>query len=205
MKVWGRPNSINVQKVLWCCRELGLSPQRVVVGGEFGGTQEPGYVAMNPNQLVPTLEDDGFVLWESNVIVRYLAQKFRTAGLCPQDIRSRFDCERWMDWQATTLWPALRPVFIGLIRTSKEDFNSETQERDEAKCAGVLTLLDRSLSDRRFVGGDVFSMADIPIGVSVYRWYALDIVHPRLPNLRRWYDALTERPGFRSEVMLPLS
>lgn len=205
MKVWGRPNSINVQKVLWCCGELGLSPQHIVVGGEFGGTQDPDYVAMNPNRLVPTLEDDGFVLWESNVIVRYLSQKFGAGGLCPQDIRHRFDCERWMDWEATTLWPALRPVFIGLIRTPKEKLDPETQKRDNAKCVAVLTLLDEKLSDRRFIGGDFFSMADIPIGASVYRWYALDIAHPRLPNLRRWYGALTERPAFRSEVMLPLS
>ncbi|MBY0380388.1 MAG: glutathione S-transferase family protein [Xanthobacteraceae bacterium] len=205
MKVWGRRNSINVQKVLWCCRELGLSPQHIFVGGEFGGTQEPDYVAMNPNRLVPTLEDDGFVLWESNVIVRYLAQKFKVGGLCPQDIRSRFDCERWMDWQATTLWPALRPVFIGIIRTPKEEFNSRTQKEDEAKCAAVLSLLDERLSNRPFVGGDDFSMADIPVGASVYRWYALDITHPHLPSLRRWYDALTERPAFQSEVMLPLS
>ena len=205
MKVWGRPNSINVQKVLWCCRELDLSPQLIVVGGEFGGTHEPEYIAVNPNRLVPALEDDGLILWESNVIVRYLAQKFGAGDLCPDDIQRRFDCERWMDWQATTLWPALRPVFIGLIRTPKEKFNPEAQKRDEARCATVVELLDERLADRQFVGGDAFSMADIPFGVSTYRWYALDIDHPSLPNLRRWYNSLTERPAFRREVMLPLS
>jgi len=205
MKVWGRENSINVQKVLWCCGELGLSPQRVAVGGEFGGTDDPQYVAMNPNRLVPTLDDDGFFLWESNVIVRYLAQKYGAGMLCPTDANERFDGERWMDWQATTLWPALRPVFIGLIRTPVNQRDPMAQQKAETLCALAMTQLDARLSDRRFVGGDTLSMADIPVGASVYRWYALDVVRPHLPHLRRWYDGLTERPPFKKNVMLPLS
>jgi glutathione S-transferase len=205
MKVWGRPNSINVQKVLWCCGELNLSPEHIVVGGEFGGTDDPKYIEMNPNRLVPTLEDDGLSLWESNVIVRYLAQRYGDARMCPVDIRRRFDCERWMDWQATTLWPALRPVFIGLIRTPNDQRDPAAQKKAEARCAAVMAMLDERLADRRFVGGGAFSMADIPVGASVYRWYALDIVHPKFANLRRWYDSLTERLAFRKEVMLPLS
>jgi glutathione S-transferase len=205
MKVWGRENSINVQKVLWCCGELGLSPQRIPAGGEFGGTDDPQYVAMNPTGLVPTLDDDGFFLWESNVIVRYLAQKYGLESLCPGDGQARFDGERWMDWQATTLWPALRPVFIGLIRTPVDERDPLAQEKVEALCAAAMAQLNMRLSDRRFVGGDTFSMADIPVGASAYRWYALDIVRPHLPHLRRWYDALTERPAFQKTVMLPLS
>lgn len=205
MKVWGRPNSINVQKVLWCCGELNLSPQHIVVGGEYGGTDDPQYIAMNPNRLVPTLEDDDLLLWESNVIVRYLSHKYSEGGLFPTDVGRRFDCERWMDWQATTLWSALRPVFIGLIRTPKEKHEPAAQKTAEARCAAAMQLLNERLSDRKFVGGDDFSMADIPVGVSAYRWYALEIAHPDLPHLRRWYESLTERPSFRRDVMLPLS
>lgn len=205
MKVWGRENSINVQKVLWCCGELGLSPERIPAGGEFGGTDDPNYIAINPTRLVPTLDDDGFFLWESNVIVRYLAQTYGLDLLCSSDPQARFDGERWMDWQATTLWPVLRPVFIGLIRTPVDQRDAQAQQKVEALCAAAMTQLNARLSDRPFVGGDAFSMADIPVGASAYRWYALDIVHPHLPHLRRWYDALTERPAFRKNVMLPLS
>jgi glutathione S-transferase len=205
MKVWGRENSINVQKVLWCCGELGLSPHRIPAGGEFGGTDDPQYVAMNPTRLVPTLDDDGYFLWESNVVVRYLSQKYGLEFLCPSDPQARFDGERWMDWQATTLWPVLRPVFIGLIRTPVDQRDPVVQRKVEAQCAAAMTQLDARLSDRRFVGGNTFSMADIPVGASAYRWYELDIVRPDLPHLRRWYDALTERPAFQKNVMLPLS
>src|SRR5829696_9275573 len=117
LTLWGRVNSINVQKVHWCLKELGLAYDRIEAGREFGVVDTPEYRRMNPNGLVPTIEDDGFVLWESNVIVRYLAARHGAGRLYPDDLRVRFDAERWMDWQATTLWPALRPVFIGLVRT----------------------------------------------------------------------------------------
>jgi glutathione S-transferase len=205
LTIWGRPNSINVQKVLWCAEELGLSARRIEAGGEYGALNEPNYIAMNPNRLVPTLDDGGFVLWESNVIVRYLAHKYGSGTLCPIGAVSRFDGERWMDWQATTLWPALRPVFIGLIRTPPEKRDPEVQAEAEARCAEKIAVLDALLSKRPFVGGDNFTMADIPVGATAYRWYALDIQHPKLTNLERWYSGLTERAAFRKEVMLPLS
>jgi glutathione S-transferase len=205
LTVWGRPNSINVQKVLWCCAELDLARRHLAVGGEYGGTDDPKYIAMNPNRLVPTIEDDGFLLWESNVVVRYLSQKYGADRLCPSALNHRFDAERWMDWQATTLWPALRPVFIGLIRTPLAERNPETQNKAELHCANTMRILDARLSDRAYLAGDTFSMADIPAGTSAYRWYALDIVHPRLPHLERWYAELTQRPAFQREVMIPLS
>jgi len=115
LKIWGRANSINVQKVLWCCGELGLQYDRIDAGNEFGVNKTPQYRALNPNGLVPTIEDGDFQLWESNVIVRYLAQKSGHGRLYPANIKTRFDAERWMDWQATVFWPALRPLFIELI------------------------------------------------------------------------------------------
>ena len=205
LTIWGRPNSINVQKVFWCAEELGLTSKRIEAGGEFGALNDPEYIAMNPNELVPTINDGGFVLWESNVIVRYLSQKYGSHTLCPPGSISRFDGERWMDWQATTLWPALRPLFIGLIRTAPEKRDPKVMAAFEARCAEQMAVLNARLSDRPFVGGDGFTMADIPVGVSAYRWYALAVAHPKLPNLERWYRSLTERPAFQKEVMLPLS
>jgi glutathione S-transferase len=205
LRIWGRANSINVQKVLWCCAELDIAFERIDAGGKFGVSKTDAYRALNPNGLVPTIEDDGFVLWESNVIVRYLAARDGAGRLYPDDLRVRFDAERWMDWQATTLWPALRPVFIGLVRTpvAERDLSDIASSLEAATRA--LMIVDRHLADRPFVAGDAFTIGDIPLGIAAYRWFSLPIDRPALPDLVRWYDRLRERPGYRLHVMQPLS
>jgi glutathione S-transferase len=204
LKIWGRANSINVQKVLWCCGELGLQYDRIDAGNEFGVTKTPEYRALNPNALVPTIEDGDFQLWESNVIVRYLAQKSQDNRLCPADITTRFDAERWMDWQATVFWPALRPLFIELIRTPPGNRDTSAIARGESLSLAAARILDARLSDRTFLAGGSFSMGDIPAATTVHRWYALNIHHPELPNLQRWYQLMTQRQPFRDAVMTPL-
>ncbi|RTM15290.1 MAG: glutathione S-transferase family protein [Bradyrhizobiaceae bacterium] len=205
LKIWGRANSINVQKVLWCCGELGLPYDRIDAGHEFGLTNTPTYRALNPNGLVPTIEDGDFQLWESNVIVRYLAQQSGRGDLYPADVRTRFDAERWMDWQATVFWPALRPLFIELVRTPAVKRDATVIARAESLSLAAAQILDSRLSDRGFLVGDSFSMADIPAAITVHRWYALDIHRPELPNLYRWYRHMTDRQSFRAVVMTPLS
>jgi glutathione S-transferase len=205
LTIWGRANSINVQKVLWTCAELGLPFRRHDAGGAFGGTATPEYRALNPNGLVPTIEDDGYVLWESNAIVRYLATKHKAEALFPSELRARFDVERWMDWQTTTLWPALRPVFFGIIRTPPEQRDAAAIERAQADAARVFALLDGHLAGRAYVTGNAFTIGDVPSGIAAYRWYNLDISRPALPNLERWFAAIGQRPGFREHVAIPLS
>jgi glutathione S-transferase len=205
LKIWGRPNSINVQKVLWCCGELGLQYDRIDAGNEFGITKTPEYRGLNPNGLVPTIEDGDFQLWESNVIVRYLAQTNERGQLFPTDIRTRFDAERWMDWQATVFWPALRPLFIELVRTPLANRDAAVIARAEDLSLASARILDARLSDRTFLAGECFSMGDIPAATTVHRWYGLDIHHPELPNLRRWYELMKQRQPFRAVVMTPLS
>jgi glutathione S-transferase len=156
LKIWGRANSINVQKVLWCCGELGLQYDRIDAGNEFGVTKTPEYRALNPNALVPTIEDGDFQLWESNVIVRYLAQKSQDNRLCPADITTRFGAERWMDWQATVFWPALRPLFIELIRTPPANRDTSAIARGESLSLAAARILDARLSDRTFLAGGPF-------------------------------------------------
>jgi glutathione S-transferase len=204
LKIWGRANSINVQKVLWCCGELGLQYDRIDAGNEFGVTKTPEYRALNPNALVPTIEDGDFQLWESNVIVRYLAQKSQDNRLCPADITTRFGAERWMDWQATIFWPALCPLFIELIRTPPANRETSAIARGESLSLAATRILDARLSDRTFLAGGSFSMGDIPAATTVHRWYALNIHHPELPNLQRWYQLMTQRQPFRDAVMTPL-
>jgi glutathione S-transferase len=205
LKIWGRANSINVQKVLWCCGELGLEYERIDAGNEFAVNKTAEYRALNPNGLVPTIEDGGIKLWESNVIVRYLAHKTGDGRLCPAEIGTRFDAERWMDWQATAFWPVLRPLFIQLIRTPAAKLDSAVISEGERRALAAVRILDQHLSDRAFLAGDAFSMGDIPAAATVHRWYALDIEHPVLPNVQRWYDLMKQRQPFREVVMTPLS
>jgi len=203
--VWGRKNSVNVQKVLWCCEEIGLEYERKEAGGAFGVVNTPEYRSINPNRLVPTIDDDGVVLWESNAVVRYLAEKYGAGGLWPDDLATRADADRWMDWQQTTLWPALRPVFFGLIRTPPEQRDARAIEESRLKTADLLGILDYYLASRAFVAGDVFTMGDIPLGCAIWRWMALPIERPARPNVQRWFDALSQRSAFKSAVMLPLT
>ncbi|MCK1492147.1 glutathione S-transferase [Bradyrhizobium sp. 180] len=205
LKIWGRTNSINVQKVLWCCGELDLEYDRNDAGNEFGVTGSPSYRALNPNGLVSTIEEGDFYFWESNVVVRYLAHKDEKGRLCPFDIHARFDAERWMDWQATVFWPALRPLFIQLIRTPLEHRDTAVIARAEQLSFAAVQILDTHLAGRRFLTGGDFTVGNIPAAVAVHRWYELETHHPELPNVRRWYEILRQRRPFRQAVMIPLS
>jgi len=203
--IWGRDNSVNVQKPLWCLEEMGIAYERRDAGGAFGIVDTPEYRALNPNGLVPTMVEDGFILWESNAIVRYLAAKHSAGNLWPVDLRIRAEADRWMEWQNTTLWPALRPVFWNLIRTPVDQRDPDEMEASRLKSAQVLRILDAHLATRAFVAGDDFTMGDIPVGCGVWRWMALPIERPPLPNLQRWFDALAQRPAFAKTVMTPLT
>jgi len=205
LKLWGRINSINVQKVLWALDELKVAHERTDAGMQFGVVNEPFYRKMNPNGRVPTIDDDGFVLWESNAIVRYLAAKHGAGSLWPSDPGQRADADRWMDWTATTLAPAITPVFWGLIRTPPEKRNTAAIEADAGKTAQAFEVLEQGLEGRDYVAGKSFTMGDIPLGAFVYRWYALEVKRPALKNVEAYYQRLQQRPAYRQRVMTPLS
>ena len=205
LKIWGRSNSINVQKVLWCCAELDIPFHRVDVGGPFGGNRDPRYLRLNPNGLVPTISDDGFVLWEANAIVRYLAAKHGMGMLCPEDLAERADADRWMDWQMETLWANFRPAFIGLVRTPPEERDETRIKVAISKTAENWSILDARLSSRKYITGTSFTMADIPLGATAYRWFNLDIERPPLLDLAAWYERLCKRAPYKVSVILPLS
>ena len=205
LKIWGRKNSINVMKVLWACEELGLPFERVDVGGPFGGTQEAAYLSMNPNARVPTLQDGKLTLWESNVIVRYLAHTYGSPGLLPADNAQRWLAEQWMDWQQTTLNPDLSPLFWGLIRTAPEQRDAAKIEAARQACIGHAALLDAHLARNDFMAGKAFSMGDIPVGCSVYRWLNFAIERPAAKHVEAWYKRLGQREGYRKHIMLPMT
>ena len=204
LKIIGRKTSSNVQKVLWTCGELGLPFEREDLGGPFGGNDTPEYRALNPNGRVPTIVDDGFVLWESNSCSRYLATKHAFGTLYPEDLQTRANGERWMDWQLTIVSPAMVPVFWGLVRTKPEDRDMDAIEQARQKLSGVMGILDAHLADSTYVSGDDFTVADIPLGIAAYRWFNLDMKREDHANLMRWYELLTQRPPYQEHIMQPM-
>jgi len=200
LTIWGRTTSSNVQKVMWAVGELGLEHERIDVGRAHGGLDTPAYGAMNPNRRIPTLRDGDVVLWESNVIVRYLAAKFGAGGLWPTDVGVRGVADQWMDWQQTTLHADMSTIFWGLVRTPPAE---RDQARIDAAVSNLKELwarLDGHLANRRFVAGDELTMGDIPVGTLCYRYHALDVGRPPLPYLEAWYERLRARDAFRRHV-----
>ena len=179
IKIWGRNTSVNVQKVMWALGELGVPHERIDVGGSFGKNNEPPYLAMNPNGLVPTLEDDGFLLWESNSIVRYLAAKYGPGKLEPTDPHARARAGSWMDWQISVAAPAVTPVFWGLVRTPPEKRDAAAIEAGKVKSMAAMKILDAQLAKSAFVAGDALSMGDIPVALMAYRFRRLVPERPR--------------------------
>lgn len=205
LKIWGRLSSVNVQKVVWCADELGLAYERVDVGGKFGGNDTPEYLAMNPNGLVPVLEEDGFVLYESNAIVRYLAACDPAARLWPRDLRERADVDRWMEWQSTSYTQAMTAIFWQLIRTPEAQRDAKAIEASRQKCERLTRILDAHLERREWLAAGRFSTADIVVGCAVHRWLHLPIDHAPCPNVRRWYETLKARPASRQVTLQPLT
>jgi glutathione S-transferase len=207
IKVWGRNTSSNVQKVMWAIGEIGLPHERIDVGGSFGKNREAEYLAMNPNGLVPTLqEEDGFLLWESNTIVRYLAAKHKSTVLEPADLRARALASKWMDWQLSVCGPAVTPVFWNLIRTPPEKRDHTAIEEGKKKSTVAFGMMDEQLGKTAYLAGDAFSYGDIPVGIMAYRYRQLVPDRPPLRNFERWYAALSSRQAFKDQVgSVPLS
>ena len=205
LKIWGRLTSVNVQKVVWCADELGLQYERIEAGGKFGIVNTPEYRAMNPNALVPVIDDDGFILWESNAIVRYLAARHGAGSLCPSDAHVRADADRWMDWQALSLNPGIGPAFIQLIRTAPEKRDAAVIENARAEVEKKLGILDAQLATREFVTGSTFTMGDIALACSVDRWLKLPLTHEPHPHVERWFAQLRIRKAAAQVVTLALA
>jgi len=205
LKVWGRKNSANVQKVMWAIGELKLPHERIDIAGAFGKNCEAPYLALNPNGLVPTLEDGDLVLWESNTIVRHLARAHGKGSLEPADPKARARASQWMDWQLSVLGPAIHETFWGLVRTAPEKRNLAAIETSKTRTTAAITILDAQLARTAYVAGDEFSMGDIPVGIFGYRFHALVKERPPLPHFERWFAAISARPAFRDHILsMPL-
>jgi glutathione S-transferase len=200
LKILGRKTSSNVQKVLWCCSELNVPFEREDIGGPFGKNNTPEYLARNPNGLVPTIDDDGFILWESNAIVRYLCAKHGAGKLWPSDLARRADADRWMDWQQTTLASPMGVLFRALLRQPPEVIDAEQLNGAMQKATAAMRILDTQLALHAFVVGNTLSMGDIALGNAAHRWFSLPRERPELPHVAQWYARLNDRPAYRQHI-----
>ncbi len=200
LKVWGRKTSSNVRKVLWCLEELDLECERVDHGGPFGGNDDPAYRVINPNGLVPTLEDGDTIIWESNSIIRYLSAIHGKGTLWPEDPAERSEADRWMDWQLFALNSTVGFLFRETTRKEEADWDQDAIAEAKAAAIVYVKMLDAHLADRPFVAGENLTMGDIPIGFFINRWKLLDTAHPALVNLDAWHDRLKARPGYKTHI-----
>ena len=205
LKILGRDTSSNVMKVLWACAELGLKFEHEDVGGVYGGNDTADFRRLNPNGLVPVIVDDGFINWESNSCVRYLAAKHDPGGLYPDDLQVRAVAERWMDWQVTTVSPTMIPVFRGMIRTAPENRDMDAIQASRAALSAKMSIINNVLAENTFMTGDTFTKGDIPLVIAAWRWFNMPIEREEYRHLKRWVDALEERPGYQRHIMKPVT
>lgn len=204
VKLYGRKTSINVQKASWALGEAALEFEWIDKEGTFGSIDTPAYRALNPQGRVPLLDDGGTIVRQSNVIVRYVAQKFGVGTLWPDDPGARAAADYWMDWQAADNWRNLVTVFVGLVRTPPEERDAQAIAKSVAALGQDIEYLDDQLAGNKFVTGEAFTMGDIPVGAAAHRFFVLPIERPSVPNVEAWYERLQERPAFRECVMVPL-
>lgn len=205
IKIWGRADSSNVQKVLWCLGELGLEFERLDWGGKFGGNDDKSYREMNPNGLVPTIKDGDFILWESNSIMRYLNAKYGQGRLLPATPEGMANANRWMDWQLSVFNPTIVPLFFATIRTPPDKRDPKAIQTALEKTVKAWQLVEDQLAKSRYLGGEEFSMGDIPLGVWAYRWFNLPIERPKMARIENWYENLKQRKPYQTHIMIPVT
>lgn len=213
LRIWGRLSSINVQKVVWCARELHLDHERIDIGHRKGELDTEAYVRLNPNRLIPVIEDfrgtdvggEPFVLWESNAIVRYLCARYGEGTLWPEDVKVRASADRWMDWQTTAFSPAMVPAFLQSVRTAAAARDHDAIAASVARTEPLAALLDEALTGRDFICDDRFTMADISLACAAHRWFGMPVERQPRPALERWLAAMRARPAADGILVLPLA
>ena len=206
LTIWGRRNSINVQKVMWLIGELAITHKHISVGGSDGGLDTPEFLAMNPHGRIPVINDQGTIVWESHAILRYLAACYGKNQYWSEEAKVRSQADQWMDWSQTTLQPDfINGVFWGFYRTPEPQRNWAAIQKSIESCSRHFKLLETILKDKPFLCGDSLTLADIPAGAILYRYFALEIERPSIPNVEAWYKRLQSRPAYRENVMIPFS
>ena len=205
LRIWGRLSSINVQKVVWAAGESGQDFERIDAGGPYGGLDTPEFRAMNPNGQIPVLEDGAFRLWESNSIVRYLAARYGAEDIWEADAARRAEAERWMDWMLSELQPAMAPVLWGVVRKVPAFTDPKVIADGVKRAEALMAILEAQLSDKPFLSGERFGVADITVGCGAHRWLNMPVERIERPAVRRWYEVLIARPAAQAALPLPIT
>jgi len=203
LKLWGRSSAFNVQKVLWLLGELSLSFEHQQAGGAHGGLEDQAFRGMNPHGRVPVLKDGNTIVWESHSILRYLAARCGAEALWPADPGARSLVDRWMDWSLASLQPAFMRLFWGYYRKPPEVWDRAGLRPALAECDRLFALLDGELAGRAYLAGEAFSLADIPAGTTLYRYFGMGLAVPRHPYVDAWYARLTARKAYQQAIMVP--
>lgn len=203
LRIWGRRSAFNVQKALWAIGELDLDYSHVNAGGDAGGLDEPAYRAMNPHGRIPVIDDDGLIVWESNSIIRYLGAKYGHGRLWNPDPAARSLADRWMDWGLANAQRDFLDLFWGYYRTPEQNRDLDYVAERFKRCADNYQLLDRHLANQPYLAGENFTMAEIPVGTTLFRYFSMDIDRPDVPNVEAWYARLCQRPAYMEHVMIP--
>ncbi len=204
LQLWGRKDAFNVQKVLWFLDELNLEYDHIPAGGSHGKLDTAEFLAMNPHGRVPVISDNGHIVWDSHAILRYLAEKYSAVSYWPKEPKLRSNIDSWMNWQHTSLQPAfMDKIFWAFYRTPEDKRNSDIINEGIKLCSDYFKILDKQLAERKYICGDEITLADIVIGTTLYRFFSLTIEQPEVPNVKRWYGLLQQRPAYQRNVMLP--
>ena len=203
LQIYGRKNSNQVIQLMWTVAELGLEHVRHNVGGSFGGLDSEEYGKLNPNRLVPTIDDNGFVLWESYAIIRYLCRQYGQGTLWPEDSQQAALADQWMEWTNSRFMGTFFPIFWSLIRTAKDQQDPDRIAQSAKATGKLLQIFEQHMQRRDFVTGDQLTMGDIPLGSMMFKYYSLDIERPSLPNIESWYARLCQREAYQIHAMNP--
>ena len=201
LEIWGRPYSSNVIPVIWTANECGVEYKLKLAGGSFGQIDTQEFGEMNPNRLIPAIRDDGFALWESHVIVRYLCSKYAAGTLYPEDLQQRAIADQWMEWSGTRAFPPVIQLFFATVRTQPEARDPAKIKSLADEAADVLAILDSHLASQPYIAGSEFTMGDIPLGAVAYRYFNVEVARPDLQNIEAWYQRLCDRPAYKQHVM----
>ncbi|QYO76410.1 glutathione S-transferase family protein [Devosia salina] len=204
LTIWGRRTSSNVQALMWCVGELGLAHLRHDIGHVHGGNDTPEFLAMNPNGLVPVLQDgDDEPIWETGAILRYLAARYGPDSFWPTDPARRARVDKWAEWAKLNVALGFTgPVFWQVVRTAPSQQDPRAIAEALARLACLLKIAEGQLADREYLAGDDFTLADIQFGHVLYRYFDIDIARPAWPAIERYYAALVRRPAFAEHVMV---
>lgn len=200
------PLSPRAFKVLFAANHLGIDYEMAFVDLPGQAQKTPGYTALNPNQRMPVLEDDGFVLWESNAILFYLASKKPDSRLWPSDVKRQADVLRWLAWESAH-WDAESIGMVGYEKTSRRVLGLGPADpafiaRGEQNFDRFAAVLNQHLKDRTWLTGNDLTIADFSVGGMTSVAVRLELL-TKFPEIARWYDKLAALPAWQASIVRP--